>query len=304
MDFFSQAWASILAAWNKIAGNAGGILTTIVKIILIIAAARLVIAIGNAVSRRIIAQRRKRRPEAHSTRKSETLITVLKSLIRYTVYFFAIATILGELGLGITAGSLLATAGIGGLALGLGAQGLIKDVVSGFFLLFEDQFAVGEYVKIADAEGTVEAVTIRITKLRTFTGELVTIPNGIIDVVSNYTRGHMVALVDIVVARNTDVQQARELMLEKAREYAASNEHVVEDPVLFGVQEVTRQGIRLRVILKVKALMHWKTERDLRNIVYEAYSQAGIAVPTANLLYLEKDGPFKTGPDRQTIADE
>lgn len=306
MDFFSQAWASIVAAWNKIAGNAGDILTTIIKIILIILAAKLIIVIGNALSRRIIKSRRKRKPDAHSTRKAETLTTVLKSLIRYIVYFFAAATILGELGLGITAGSLLATAGIGGLALGLGAQGLIKDVVSGFFLLFEDQFAVGEYVKIADTEGSVEAVTIRITKLRAFTGELITIPNGTIDVISNYTRGHMVALVDVVVARNADVRQAKEVMMVRAREYAACNGHVVDEPILFGIQEITANGIRIRLILKVKALTHWKTERELRNIIYEAFVEAGIAVATPNLVILENDDihAFKTMPDRKTIVDE
>lgn len=290
MDFFTQAWESIVAAWNKLAGNAGDILSTVIKIILIIIAAKLVIMIGNAVSRRIIRHRKKRRPDAHSTRKSETLITVLKSLIRYTVYFFTVATILGELGLGITAGSLLATAGIGGLALGLGAQGLIKDVVSGFFLLFEDQFAVGEYVKIADMEGSVESVTIRITKLRVFSGELVTIPNGSIDVVVNYTRGDMLALVDIVVSRNMDVRQAKEVMMAKAREYALHNEHVVGEPVLFGIQEITTEGIKLRLIMKVKALMHWKTQRELRDMIYEAFKEGGVAVPAPNLVILEKDG--------------
>src|SRR5699024_6993326 len=131
-------------------------------------------------------------------KKINTLSTVLKNIIKYIFYFIGLVMVLDMFN--ISTSSILATAGIGGLAIGFGAQSLVKDIITGFFILFEDQFSVGDYVKIGEYEGIVEELGVRVTKIRDFSGELHIIPNSNIGAVTNRTRGAMRALVKVSVA--------------------------------------------------------------------------------------------------------
>lgn len=132
------------------------------------------------------------------TRKAKTLEARLKSVLRYAIYFFVAITVIEALG--VPTASIIASAGIVGLAVGFGAQNLVRDVPTGFFILFEDQFAVGDYIEAVGVAGVVEEVGLRVTRLRDFSGVLHIVPNGTIDKVSNHNRGYLRAMVGIRVA--------------------------------------------------------------------------------------------------------
>ena len=177
-SFVEKAIGSIKQFWDDLGARSGDILFAIVKIALIILAAYIAIVVFRRLSRRILKARAARKPGSAAARKAETVRTVVESVIKYAVYFVAFMSILGVLGLGTAVASLLAAAGIGGIVVAFGAQSLVKDVFSGLFLLFEGQYAVGDYIEVDGEKGTVTAITLRTTSLRRFTGEVVNIPNG------------------------------------------------------------------------------------------------------------------------------
>lgn len=207
----------------------------------------------------------------------DTTSTLMVSIWRYVVYFFAIIAILGVLGLGQAATSLLATAGIGGIAIGLGAQDLFKDVINGFFLLFEDQFRVGDYVTIGSFTGTVESISMRVTQLRCFRGEVVTIPNGGIEQVVNLSRGNSLALVDVKIPIEGDVEQAIALLQDVAAAWAEEQgEALPQPPEVLGAVDIGGEGITLRLVSTTQPLGHWEAERRLRVLIKKRFEQAGM----------------------------
>jgi len=209
-------------------------------------------------------------------RKVNTLRALAHSILRYTVYFVTGLTILGQF---VDTTSILATAGIGGLAIGFGAQSLVKDVISGFFILFEDQYAVGDFVTIGDTTGTVEEIGLRITRIRGFKGDLTIIPNGQIQKVVNYTRGNVLAVVDISVPYETDIDKAIKLIEDVAGRYAKENENIVEQPQVLGVMDLGDSQITIRAVARTLPLKHWEVERELKKRIKEAFDENDIGVP-------------------------
>ena len=174
----------------------GNIGIVALKIAFIIILSAIVVKIGKMVIRRIFKIKFKS-PIRPSERREKTLLKLLENTLAYVVYFAAIIAVLSAVGIEIT--GLLAGAGVLGLAVGFGAQSLVKDVITGFFIIFEDQFSVGDYVKIGVAEGTVEEIGLRTTKIKSFTGEVYIIPNGSISQVVNYSLENSLAIVDVSV---------------------------------------------------------------------------------------------------------
>lgn len=257
---------------------------TLLKILLILVIARIVIKIGNA----LISNFFKRRHETRFSmdeKKANTLKALSRSILHYVVYFIAILAILPELG--IRTESIIATAGIGGLALGFGAQSLVKDVISGFFILFEDQYAVGDFIQIDDITGTVEEIGLRITKLRGFKGDLNIIPNGQIEKVTNYTRGNALAIVDVSVAYKSDVEKASDVMQKVADRYARQNDDIVEPPNVAGVVNFEPEGIKIRLVARTLPMKHWSIERDLRGAIKEAFDAEGIELADTRKVLVE-----------------
>ena len=279
MNFFEQIKASIESFLGGLGETATTVILAILQILLIWIGAKVIIAILLAVIKKALKKKIAKHPDSLAAKKSETLLTMLSSIIKYTVYFFAVAGILGVLGLGATVGSLVATAGIGGIALGLGAQTFIKDVVSGFFLLFEDQFAVGDYIQAGNLTGTVEGISLRTTRLRLVNNEIATIPNGLIDIVVNYTRDNYLLFYQIAVAYGEDIAKAQNVLLATATEYAQSSKEVVNGPIPVGVVTVEPTRVTLRVNFYVKPLSQWQVERDMNLAVSQAFKENGIAVP-------------------------
>ena len=179
------------------------------KIVLILILAVIIIRVGRSA----IGNMLKVRPKSSlklSERREATLVKLLQNILTYAVYFIAFVTILSTLGFDIT--GLLAGAGILGLAVGFGAQNLVKDIISGFFIIFEDQFSVGDEVKIGGFEGKVQEIGLRTTKILNWTGELYILPNGSITNVTNSSIYNSTAIVDIDISYNGDLKKVENLI--------------------------------------------------------------------------------------------
>jgi len=258
----------------------------IIKIILIWIVANILIRVGSFLIRSFFDSQARSRVSINKT-KNETLKALIKSILRYTVYFIAALMVLGELG--VNTSSILATAGIGGLAIGFGAQSLVKDVISGFFIIFEDQYGVGDFVKIQDITGTVEEIGLRITKIRGFKGDINIIPNGQITVVTNYSRENSAAVVEVNLAYENDIDKAIAIMEKVSREYAAQNPDIVEEPKVFGITAMDHVGITLRLVARTLPLKHWGVERELRKLIKEAFDENNIQISYPRFVILDKE---------------
>jgi small conductance mechanosensitive channel len=258
----------------------------LLRVLFIILIAGIVYKVGKVIIKRFFEAQSRSRFHMDK-RKIDTLSALSQSLLKYLVYFVAGLTILGQF---MDTTSILATAGIGGLAIGFGAQSLVKDVISGFFILFEEQYAVGDYVSIGDTTGTVEEIGLRITKIRGFKGELTVIPNGQVIKVINYTRGNILAVVDVGVSYESDVDKAIQIMKEAALKYAKENSDIVEEPQVLGIMDLGDSNIVIRIVARTLPMKHWGVERELRKRIKEALDRNGIPVPYPPQIIVHEDG--------------
>ncbi len=220
-------------------------------------------------------------PSIRSAARAETITGVLKSLSSGVIYAFATVYTLDVLGLDL--GPLIAGAGVVGIALGFGAQSLVRDFLSGIFILLEDQYGVGDVVDLGEAVGTVEAVNLRTTRLRDVNGTVWHVPNGEILRVGNQSQQWARAVLDIVVAHGTDVERALGVMKDSADEVAGRSElagDVLAEAEVWGVEALTPQGITLRLVLKVTPGSQWKVLRALRQEIRAALTTAGVEMST------------------------
>ena len=218
-------------------------------------------------------------------KKSNTLIGLTKSLVKYTIYIIMSISVLNVLN--IPTESIIAAAGLGGLAIGFGAQNLVKDVISGFFILFEDQYSVGDYVSIDAAKGTVEDMGLRITKVRAFNGDLHIVPNGDIKTVVNHSRGNSLAIIDIGMAYETDIGKSIEVLQTIGNEYYENNKDIIVDkPEVLGITKFSDSDVTLRMIAKTVPLKHWFVEREIRKKIKEAFEDGGIEIPYPRRVYI------------------
>ncbi len=251
------------------------VINVVLSIVVILLIAKVVIWIGQKLIRKFFVHRSKG-PFRMEERKYQTLLAVTLNIWRVAVYFLAVASILDVLGLTVTTQSLLATAGIGGIAVGIGAQSVFKDLLAGIFLIFEDQIAIGDWVELDGAVGTVDHIGLRTTRVKGFRGELNIIPNGSITRVVNYSRDNILAVVDLVVSNEANINAALSLMKEGSEKYAQHNALLVEKPEVIGVTDISPAGTTLRVICKVLPLKHWVVERELRREIKNLFAQHGV----------------------------
>lgn len=220
----------------------------------------------------LLSERRKQR--------AETMGSVLTSLTTGLVFTVAVLMILAELGLPIA--PLIASAGIGGVALGFGAQSLVKDFLSGIFIILEDQYGVGDVIDVGDASGAVEAVGLRVTRLRDIDGTVWYFPNGTILRVGNQSQGWARAVVDVGVAYGEDVGQVRDVLAAVAHELHADEEFgelVLEEPEVWGVEALGNDSVLVRTAIKTVPLEQWRVAREYRERVKAAFDDRGIEIP-------------------------
>ena len=216
--------------------------------------------------------------------RAEQRTRTVGSLLRYVatiaIYTVAILMALSELGLDIA--PLIASAGIAGIALGFGAQSLVKDFLSGTFMLIEDQFGVGDVVDLGEASGTVERVTLRVTTVRGVDGTVWYVPNGQIVRVGNKSQRWARTVLDVEVAYDTDIEHASEVIKRVADEFWKERVHgatVIEEPELWGVQNVSPNVVVLRLAVKTRPGEQWAAGRALRARLKAALDEAGIVAP-------------------------
>ena len=219
-------------------------------------------------------------------KKTNTVCTVSKSIWRYVVYFIGVIAILNTLKLGNTVSSLLATAGIGGLAIGFGAQSLIKDIISGLFLLFENQISVGDYVKIAGITGTIEEIQLRVTKVRAFEGEVNIIPNGQVTIVTNYSRGINKAIVDVPVSYEYNMSDVIKILNDAMSELSFNNDFILTKPEVVGTVDLGDSAVTLRIVADCKSMEHFGIEREMRKSIIEAFEKNNISFPCNKMVIL------------------
>ncbi|WP_082234335.1 mechanosensitive ion channel family protein [Halobacillus massiliensis] len=219
--------------------------------------------------------------------RTKTLEKLSVNIFSYALIFIAIIMILGAININI--GPLLAGAGIIGLAIGFGAQGLVSDIVTGFFILLERQVEVDDYVTTAGYDGIVEEVGIRTTKIRSFDGTLNYVPNRYIEGVSNHSRGNMQALVDIGIAYDENIDEAM-VVLKGVADQFRTDPRFVEGPDVLGVQSLGESDVVIRILGKTKNMEQWGVERDLRKALKEALEKAGIEIPYPHQVFVSKTG--------------
>ena len=212
--------------------------------------------------------------------RTETIGSVLRSVTSVIVFTVATAMVLGELGLQL--GPILASAGIIGVALGFGAQNLVKDFLNGIFMILEDQYGVGDAIDAGEASGIVEAVNLRTTRLRSVDGTVWHIRNGEILRIGNMSQGWSRALLDVSVAYDTDTDHAA-AVIKRVADSVWKDEHlgklVLEEPEVWGVENLGVDGIAIRLVVKTAPLEQWVVARELRRRVKTAFREEGIEIP-------------------------
>lgn len=214
------------------------------------------------------------------TKRQATLTNLFDAMVTITLLAVAVLMILQLLGFSV--GPLLASAGVAGVAIGFGAQTLVKDVLAGTFIILEQQFSIGDVVRVGALSGAVEEVNLRTTVLRDGDGSVHIIPNGQIDKVTVLTRDWSRLVLDIDIAYSADIATATACLQREMDAYVAAHPDIVlEPPEVLGVQNLAENSVQLRAWLKVLPGKQWSAGRDLRAQIKNAFAGAGIEIPSS-----------------------
>lgn len=201
-------------------------------------------------------------------KRIDTLAALFKSIIKYTIYFLMIVLILENFNVSIK--TILAVAGIGGLAIGFGAQSLIRDVIAGLFLIIEDQLSVGDYVTIDGRSGVVKEMGIKTIKIQDFNGSVHIIPNGTIGAITNWSRNNSMAIVDVKLNTKMNYDEIVEKLKEVFKEVEQNFKgDIVSSPTILGIVDTNWIEYTLRIVTETKPLKHWEIERYMRKLIIE-----------------------------------
>ncbi|WP_346267716.1 mechanosensitive ion channel family protein [Sporosarcina sp. E16_3] len=231
------------------------------KVFFIILLSIIVVKVGKSVISRAFKVKLKGALR-HTERRETTLVKLLQNTLSYVVYFAAILAILSAFTINVA--GILAGAGVLGLAVGFGAQSLVKDIISGFFIIFEDQFSVGDYVQINAAVGTVEEIGLRTTKVSAYGGEIHIIPNGNISEVVNYSVNNSLAILDIRLAYETDILKTEKLLETFLAGLSEGYEALISQPTIVGIQDLGTSEIVMRITAETQPVMQYAIARNLR----------------------------------------
>ena len=277
MSAFAEA---VSALRGRFAHLEGPPVALVARVLVMLAALGLAVLAYRAAAH--LVDRLLRPPEGASdypakTQRARTLGPLMKNVARYTLAFLALIIILREVGVDIQA--LLVSAGVLGLAVGLGDQTLIKDVITGFFILFESLIGVGDVIEVGGNTGTVEAIGLRVTRLRLLNGAQRVIPNGELTQFSNYNKGWARAVVDVSLGYETDVRHALTVLERVGGEWASDTGFALEPPLAQGIVRFGESDLGLRLIIKVEPARRFDSEIELRRRVKEAFERERISFP-------------------------
>jgi small-conductance mechanosensitive channel len=263
------------------------------RIILIIIGAWIVARATRLAGRKIMDYTQDEDPATKSERekRAETLVHIVRNAIKVFIYIVASFMILKEVGVDIA--PLLAGVGIAGLAIGFGAQTLVRDFLTGFFILMENQYRVGDVVKIGDHAGLVEKIKLRTTVLRDLQGIIHIIPNGEVQSVNNMTYEWSRVVLDIGVAYKEDVDRVIQVLQgvgKKMKKEEYFSQIMLEDPQILGVDDFGDSQVTIKMLAKTCPLKQWEVARELRRRIKYAFDKEGIEIPFPHrTLFLRKE---------------
>ncbi|MFH1728773.1 MAG: mechanosensitive ion channel domain-containing protein [Pseudomonadota bacterium] len=218
--------------------------------------------------------------KAERKKRITTLTKIITNVVTVTFIFLAIIIVLGQMGINIA--PILAGAGVVGLAVGFGAQSLVKDIISGFFILFENHFSVGDIVKIGDLGGQVQSMSLRLTILRDLHGNVHIIPNGSIEQVTNMTKEWSSSILDIGVAYKEDVDHVMLVLQEIGDELKTDEkfkDKIIEPFEVMGVNDFADSAVIIRCKFKTEQMTQWEVAREFRRRVKNRFDKEGIEIP-------------------------
>ncbi|WP_315071969.1 mechanosensitive ion channel family protein [uncultured Clostridium sp.] len=253
------------------------IIEIVIKVICVIIMVYFSIKIGEHLIKKFVEQQVKSNAMLSlDTQRAKTLGEVLKSVLKYSAYFIGIAIIIPM----IFTGTSFTFASIGGIALGLGAQSLIKDLINGFFILFENQFGVGDHVTLGSFSGIVKSIGIRSTVITDFNGDVHSISNGSITGVTNHSRNDIKFTVDVNISYEEDVKRVIDIIKITCNEFQGENVKYIDNPLeVVGLTALGASGVTIRVTGKAKPLMQWKMENELRMAIKLTLDKNEIRTP-------------------------
>jgi len=284
-----------------------GVLDSLVVILLIFLATRIIYKIAQKVLVSRVRPLESLPDNDPKKQRAKTMVPLLENIISYTLYGMAAVIALQEIGVEITA--ILAGAGVVGLAIGFGAQSLVKDLISGFFLLFDGLVAVGDIITIDTHTGLVERIGIRNTQIRKFSGELRTIPNGDLLNFGNLSRGFMRAIVPVNVAYEANIEDAMAVLRRIAQDYAEKNRNIVLDeednPTVQGVMNFNSSDVEVRIVVKVIPGNQWQAERDLRRMIKAYFDDRNVEIPfPRHVVYVRDESEWDNAIDTVDTPEE
>ncbi len=282
-------------------------LTSGIKIVAIAVGAFIVIRIFKIIIRRFESKYSSRtKVGIEGAKRAETLSGLIETTLKVVILITVLLMVLKEVGIDIA--PLLAGAGIVGLAVGFGAQSLVKDIISGFFMLLENHMNVGDVVEIAGKAGLVESMNLRITVMRDFEGKVHIVPNGEISVVTNFTREYSRALIEIGVAYKEDVDKVIGILKEVGEEIRKDEIYgpkIMEPMEVIGLDSFGSSSINIKVRFKTKPIEQWSTAREYRRLVKKRFDKENIEIPFPHVtLYMgegENEGVLKVDAKSEEI---
>lgn len=236
-----------------------------------------------------------------NTKRIETIAAILRHVVVVVILVVSLLLVLSELGINLA--PLLAGAGIAGIAIGFGAQSLVKDVFYGFFILLENQFGIGDIIQVGDSAGVVERMTLRTVSLRDLDGRVHIIPNGDINRVIVYTKEWSRMNLDLTVAYDTNLDKAYQVILDTGRRFFRERpDLLLEEPQILGVESFGDNAIAIKVVAKTFPIKQWEASRTFRKWIKEAFDAAGIEIPFPQRVVHVAKAP-DAGPPELAVSD-
>jgi small conductance mechanosensitive channel len=256
------------------------IITTGLSILVILLLALIAMKVAKLISRRLFTSFKFSEDDIEMKKRADTLGSIIQYVLSFGITLVALIMILGELGIQI--GPILATAGVAGLAFGFGAQHLVKDVMTGFFILMDDEIRVGDVVDIAGKAGVVEEVTLRLTVLRDLSGNVHYVPNGHIDIVTNMTKEYSYAMFDIGIGYGEDTDEVVKVIKEVDEDLRAESEvkRDIYQPIeVLGVDQFADSAVVIKARIKTRPSKQWGVSREFNRRLKKAFDAKNIEIP-------------------------
>lgn len=241
-----------------------GWLQTAIQIAMALLIGRVVTKLAQKALERLMVVR-ERAPLRLDQRRTKTIGKLLNNIVTYTINFILILIILGQFGINLA--PVLAGAGVLGLAIGFGAQSLVKDIITGFFIIFEDQFGVGDVIQTGTFKGTVEEIGLRVTRVRTATGEVHILPNGSIQQVTNFSIYNSMAIIDVPVSNGDNLENVMALISKAAADAYDSIPNLTKAPEVLGLQTLGAAESAIRVTAECKPNTQSSVEREMKRMI-------------------------------------